>query len=369
MIYENFVMRLHRDAAATDWEISVSANSAGALSSFVLGDVQIPHPTPKASGEDVPGTNGTYDMTEAAGRVFYENRPIVVPLVMRADREWSSTIDSTLAHYNGRLCDFAFAQYDEVEWIYTGRLSITKDRFANAPVVLTFDAWPFAREADYTVLDVPVSASLDKDDFGWTFSRAIAGSLTAVNNSAGVFSISASEIGSILEYARSGLTPGDHYTLGIRSIVGGSIAFHSAADGDNLTEGIVDENGVLTVRITVDGSYYDWQTVDNVVFSYPAFRCEYILAKMPTGAYTFLPSNSLVRPEIANASAKAILIMDGAVFDIEDTNTRILQPTGAVLPGVRADKSGATAKCIFVCVPKTTGTPEMTIGFYEQEAF
>ena len=196
------------------------------------------------------------------------------------------------------------------------------------------------------------------------------GTQTAVNNSANVFNLSASEVGSVLVYKRTGMTAGDTYTLGIKSIVGGSIAFHSTQYGDNLTEGVVDSNGVLEVRITVDGSYYTWQTVDNVVFCYPSFRCEYILAELTAGSSSILlPSNVVIRPEIANGTAKAYLIMDGAVFNIDDTNTRILQPAGAIIPGVRANKNAARTKCIFVCVPQTTGTPAMTLGYYEQEAF
>ena len=368
MIYENFVMRLHSDSATdSTWELAVGANVAGALSGFVLGDVKIQHPMPKTESEDVPGTNGLYDLTESSGRVFYRNREITVPLVFRTDRTWTDTIDITLARYNGRMCDFAFAPYDDVEWIYTGRLSVTVDRFKNS-VILTFDAEPFARTTEYTYITVPVSASVDKLAFGWTYDRAVGGSLTATNNSAGVIEISASDIGTVIYYKRTGLTPSDSYTLGVKSIVGGSIAFHNGAD-DNLTEGVVDSNGVLTIKIVVDGSYYTWQTVNNQVFSYPSFRCEYILAKMVFGESSImLASNVVIRPEIANLTAASVLILDGAVFEIDDTNNQILQPYGAVMPGARCDKSAKMAKSIFVCVPKSTGTPATSIGFYDMEA-
>lgn len=371
------ILRLHKDSPLdTEWEFLISKDSAGTLKDFEIVEVDIPNPAPKTEGEDVPGTNGIYDMTEAGGRVFYKNRTITVKFNFKAGASWSSTIDGALARYNGRLCDFAFdAPYNdnthvyEPDWIYTGRLTVERDR-PNNSVTFTFDAWPYCISPEYTVVNVPVTTNIDKAAFGWTFNNAMGGSLTATNNAANLFDVSASNVGTILVYRRSGLTPGDSYTIGVRSIVGGSIAFHSASNGDNLTEGVVDSNGVLEVRITVDGSYYTWQTVDNVVFCYPSFRCEYILAKLTAGSSSILlPSNVVIRPEIANGTAKAYLIMDGAVFNIDDTNTRILQPAGAIIPGVRANKNAARTKCIFVCVPQTTGTPAMTLGYYEQEAF
>lgn len=372
-IYDSFIMRLHRDNPASEWGVDEDSR---ALSVFGVGDVQIPHPIPKTKNEDVPGANGVYDLTEAGGRVFYQNRTITVPLVLRADRHWTHDIDVALARYNGRLCDFAFnptfdAQNNRYspEWIYTGRLTVTKDRFSNVPVTLTFDAEPFATATDYTILDVPVSQDVERTEFAWAFDTAIYGNLTYYNISGGLFLLSVDNIGTTLFYKRSNLTPGDHYALGIKSIIGGSMAFYGAGNADNLTEGVVDENGTLTVKITIDGSYYTWRTVNDVVSSYPSFRVEFILAKLPTGSSTTLSSNCVIRPEIANLTAAAYLIMDGSVFEINDTNNQILKPFGAILPGVRADKSEPTTTSIFVCVPKTTGTPEMTIGFHKQEAF
>ena len=372
---KQMILRLHKDRPNDpEWEYLISKESAGTLKDFEIVAVDIPNPAPKTESEDVPGTNGIYDMTEAGGRVFYQNRTITVKFNFKAGATWTSTIDGALARYNGRLCDFAFdAPYIGTThvynpaWIYTGRLTVERDR-PNNRVTFKFDAWPYCVSPTYTVVNVPVATNIDKNAFGWTFNTAMGGSLTATNNAANLFDVSASNVGTVLVYRRSGLTPGDSYTLGVKSIVGGSIAFHSAADGDNLTEGVVDSNGVLEVRITVDGSFYNWQTVDNVVFCYPSFRCEYILAKMAAGSsYVSLPSNVLIRPEIANLTAKAFLILDGAVFQIDDTNNIVLQPDGAVMPGVRADKSRKAAKSIFVCVPQTTGTPAMTIGYHEQE--
>lgn len=372
---KQMILRLHKDRPNDpEWEYLISKDSAGTLKDFEIVEVDIPNPAPKTEGEDVPGTNGIYDKTEFGGRVFYQNRTITVKFVFKAGATWTSTIDGALARYNGRLCDFAFdAPYNDnthvysPAWIYTGRLTVERDR-PNNSVTFKFDAWPYCVSPSYTVKNVPVATNIDKNSFGWTFDRALVGSLTAHNNSANKFEISASDVGSVIIYKRTGLTAGATYTLGVRSIVGGSIAFHSAADGDNLTEGVVDSNGVLEVRITVDGSYYNWQTVDNQVFCYPSFRCEYILAKMVAGSSSvLLASNVCIHPEISNLTAKAFLILDGAVFQIDDTTNLILQPDGAVMPGVRADKSRRTAKSIFVCVPQTTGTPAMTIGYHEQE--
>ena len=368
VLYKNFVMRLHNEnASASSWELAVGENIAGTFGVFKLGNVVVPNPPPKTDSEDVPGTNGLYDLSEASGRVYYQRRTITVPLLFIAGKTWTDTLETTLARYNGRVCDFAFSTYDAVAWTYTGRLTVTKNRAENN-VVLTFDAEPFATSTTETVINVPTRTNIDANSFGWTLDEVIYGTSVAQNNSAGKFDCAVSQIGAILVYKRTGLTANTAYTLGVKSIIGGEIAFYNNGV-ENKTKGVVDSNGVLKIRVTVDGSFYTWQTVGSTTASYPSFKCEYLFA-LAQPDQTFVSSNVIIRPDIERVlPTPAILILDGGVFYINDMNNKFMQPAGAIIPGARADKSAPKTSIIYACIPQTNQAPSLRMRYYEKEAF
>lgn len=368
-MYDNFCMRPHIDgrvnlADSSSWTLNIGA---GDFESFHIENVVDESPDAKKSSVEIPGTNGTYDLTEAAGRVFFGNKPVTVTICgVTTESEMVALWTDTLSQIHGHMVDFTFDAASSVSWIRTGRVSITMD-YKLHRITFEIDARPFAISTTLTTISVPVSENANSSGT-FSFDKAIRGTRVYHNDTENTFAVGVSSVDTVLIFKRSGLTPGDVYTLGIKYAVGGNIAFQNWPGGANKTKGIVDENGNLEIRITVDGSYYEWQTVDNVLYSYPAFNCEFLLVKAVSAGIITLPSNVLIHPEIANDDYPGTLIMDGAVFEITDTNTAILYPPGAILPGIRANREAFTTESVIVCIPETEGQdPNMMVSFHEIE--
>ena len=367
-MYEHFNLRIHDDARiitvydTTSWTVKVGA---GDLASYKVDTVKDEAPNPKTDSVDIPGTNGIYDITEAAGRVFFENKNVTVTLSGATTESAMKTLwTNTLSFYHGHKCDFTFEDVSSVEWIRTGRVSIVMD-YKNHQITFTFDAEPFAVKAASTIVNVPVVA---KNLSSFTYYTAYGGSRLYPDDTANTFHFGVSAVNTEVIYRLSGLTAGDIFTLGIYSVIGGEITFVNLPGGDNKTKGVVSSGGYLDVRITVDGSYFEWQTVNDTLICYPAFRCSFILAKASSSGIITLPTNAMIHPEIANLNYPGTLIIDGAVFDITDTNNVVLKPPGAILPGYRAITNTATTDSIVCVIPKTTGqNPTMTLDFHKVE--
>ena len=375
-MYENFCMRMHDKtridlADSNSWTLEIGA---GDFASYHVESVHDEAPDPKKDTVDIPGTNGVYDQTEAAGRVTFGNKKVVCQICgVTTEDEMAALWSATLSLIHGHVVDFTFDAAESVSWIRKGRVSIAMD-YKLHRITFTIDTEPFAVSTTATYVNVPVSANANSSG-SFAYDRATGGYLTGFNNTQNTFAVTTSDVGTTLIYKRSGLTPGDVYTLGIKYAVGGNIAFQNWPGGANKTKGIVDENGYLEIRITTDGSYYEWQDVnyveeevDNSLFCYPAFKCEFILCKAASAGIISLPSNVLLHPDVTNLTYPGTLIMDGAVFDITDTNNAILYPPGAILPGIRANKDAFETESIIVCIPATAGqSPNMMVTYHEEE--
>lgn len=382
MIYEHFVIRLHNESWTGDW-IALAGKSfnEGELCDYVVGDVIIPNPSPKTESEDVPGTNGIFDYTEALGRVCYQNRQIVVPLIHREDVEWLWGEDGDnelFARLNGRLCDFSFEAYDNVEWVYTGRLSVLINRFKNL-VTLTFDAWPFARKAQTTFKQIENVQNAESDASFWTYAEAT--DTIIADNGAGSFHINAGSVGTEIIYKHDNLTANQVYMIGIKSILGGSFQFIEGTGQNGRNDsavGTVTSLGTLSAKIIVDGSYYEWKTINGVLTAFPSFYCEYFLVPVSLqSSAVWLPGNATIRPLVIFGDARRVglgqsngwLLADGVAYNLDEYGkTSYLR--GLVLPGDRVDRE-ITAQSVFACVGRSTSASvaRVVISYNEQEAF
>ena len=376
MIYESFSMRLHpvddAEIASAKWTLKAGD---GALEHFIIGDVSNPMARPKTAYEDIPGLNGAFDATEQTGRVLYNRKTVVVTLQGEAAFKWMDETEDAFRPYDGRVCDFAFAEPNEVNWFHTGRLTVDSNRFRNR-ITLTFDTEPLMAKKSPVQINVPVVDRLDRTSFGWTIEQVLHGNAQGTTASgAENIVIGASRVGTVIQFVRT-VNAGEMYTLGIVSKQGGEVVFWNSGN-PNKTLGIADSQGKLRIRVTVDGSFYEWMAVGSTTQFLPSCRIEYRLAKLPVDGGELLntvhhefPSNVLLRPSLASHNESTHVILDGMVFDLQSDDDSILFTPDAILPGVRADLAGKTVDSIFVAVPAVgaEGDDEswVTMTFHEK---
>lgn len=382
MIYESFCMRIHGETAGETEATWTLKAGDGALEQFVIGDVSNPMPTPKTAYEDIPGRNVVYDATENSGRVLYNRKTVTVVLQGKASFSSMNDTEDVLRLYNGRVCDFAFSEPGSVEWYHTGRLTVDSNRFRNR-ITLTFDTEPLMTSTAYTMRTIPVAERMDRMSFGWTVKRVISGAMLTSNamSFAETVVVGVSRPGTIIDYERT-VNPGEMFTLGVFSMIGGDVEFYNVTDRvwHSKTIGVADENGKLIMRVTVDGSYYSWMTITSAgeeVDEYiPAFRLNYRLAKLPMtdgeldeSVYIDLPTNVMIYPEIAKWGIDMQFLLDGAFMRLGDPDGSTADTPEAILPGYRADFSGRTTKSVFIAVPETTldsGNNRVLLAFQQK---
>ena len=371
-MYESFCVRIHDDsrvnlADSASWTLKTGA---GDLVAYKVDTVKDESPAPKTDYVDIPGANGVYDLTEASGRVTFENKTVTVKLSGATTESAMKTLWSgTLSRIHGHVCDFTFDPASNVTMIRTGRVSVVMD-YKNHQITFTFDAEPFGTKTAPTTVTIPLTTNANSSG---AFSRveAIGGSETYNGNSESKFYMGVSDVGTVLRYQRSGLTAGDIYTLGVTDIVGGDIAFYNNGTL-NKVKGVVDSSGKLELRITIDGSYFEWHTVlidgEYVLKCYPSFICNFILAKITaSSALVTIPSNTRIYPDISNLAYLCTIIMDGNVLVVTNATEGIKNCPNAFVPGIRADKTGATSESVFVCIPNQAQSSPITITMHMKE--
>lgn len=86
--------------------------------------VTVSAPKPNTYMVEVPGRNGSLDLTESAiGRVTYQDREIVFPFVCRKKRnEWNASYQALLNAVHGRACRITCS--DDPDYYYEGRVTV-----------------------------------------------------------------------------------------------------------------------------------------------------------------------------------------------------------------------------------------------------
>ena len=364
--YEHFAMRLHDENRRVEQPKSwVLRTQHGVLDAFVVGSVINPAPVPKTQTESIPGASGALDMTESAGRVFFENKEVTITLSGEASFNAMDEIERLFAPWQGRKIDFTFDDVLDVKWYMVGRMTAACDRTSNR-VVLTVDAEPYRRSTTYKAINLESGQHLDLTENGWSERWATDddASIIYIEKSANNICYGADFPGAqLLIYRLAGAN--DRYTLGIRSIVGGTIEFlNYDSDGNEYYNKVlgVPFDGELVMRVTVDGSYYEWQVDlnDGVKKYMPVVRCHYVLSTLPItvvngeakindNVIAYNPANILMRARLSALTRHATLIVDGVAVDVDPKyNYTDREVNGVVIPGNRADFDGINAKSFMV---------------------
>lgn len=376
MIYEHFSMRLHDTET---WTLRTGSN---ALAKFVVGSVSIPAPIVKQQEIDVPGTSGRVDFTEMP-RVTFDNKTVEVVLQGQASNVNMKFVEETLSSYQGRVVDFTFDDPNSVVWFVVGRVAARFDKHRNK-VYLSFNCEPFrygATEYERTLTVLP-NYERDVNTGLWSLGEVYGGGgdLYFADDTAGFFAYYDSEPGAVFERSKtiSG-NNGKYLAFGIVSITGGDVWFEWTENGKTVKSRTMAKvvSGKITMKVSIDGSYYEWLTLNGLRQYRPVVRCTYILSDFlpmsddaPSGAVSMtFPSNTIVHPTVKTLSAPAVIICDGVVAETKVSPTEAKVPRIA-LPNSRADFSEDVTKSIYVVIPKTAGTsPNVAMRFRMVEVF
>lgn len=90
-----------------------------------LSSVDIGLPSVKTEYVDITGGNGTIDLTEAYGNIFYDDRTITMNFTaLDDDLRWSDKLDIITAYLHGKTFKITFDNNDM--WYYNGRVAVNK---------------------------------------------------------------------------------------------------------------------------------------------------------------------------------------------------------------------------------------------------
>lgn len=365
--YEHFAMRLHDENRRVEQPKSWALRAQhGALYSFVVGAVDNPAPAPKVQTESIPGASGALDMTEAAGRVFFENKTVTITLSGEAGFNALDEIERLFAPWQGRKIDFTFDDVLDVKWYMVGRMTAACDR-TNNRVILTIDTEPYRRSTTYEVVDLGSGSHQDLNGNGWSerWASDDDASIIYIEKVANSICYGADFPGAQM-YIYRAANRSERYTFGIRSIVGGSVEFlNYDEDGNEYFSnviGVPNSDGELVMRVTVDGSYYEWQVdINDGVKKYmPVVRCHYVLSTLPVtvvngeakindNVLSVNLANIIMRARLNSLTRHATLIVDGVAVDVYPKyNYADRFVDGIIIPGNRAETNGISAKSVMV---------------------
>ncbi len=119
---------------------------------LVLQSISIGMPEPKTNSVDIPGANGSLDLTETlTGEVVYENRELSFKFETAEQltgKSWADLISEIATALHGKRMNIILD--DDPDWIYNGRCII--DAFstsvAKQEITIKCDCDPFKTDSD-----------------------------------------------------------------------------------------------------------------------------------------------------------------------------------------------------------------------------
>lgn len=365
MNINNFSLRMHtahtEEQLTNVPELWTIQRGYGALEHIIITDIDNPLAQAKTDSVDVPGASGVIDATEASGAVFFKNKTVKVRMqTSDKSRKWFPELRDAFAPYQGRLVDFAFQDSLDVEWYYTGRLSVTAEDPTTGELELKLDTYPFLQSTDMQILQVPNAVSIDRPSTAGPFWEIAANESGAdvVLNDDNIWAFG--DPGAKVLLRHTG-TAGQKYLFSTLEQLGCEISLENSSlwpSTDRVTAQSTRSDWLL--ELTISGSHYDFD--DNDKYR-PCAHLVYDLAAVSGDCSITLPSNVRIRPVIDNAGDDALLMLDGDSM-IVDGDTYDRQYPEAILPGRRANRDAAETTCYFLAVGRAIGdTPDVTMMF------
>lgn len=380
MIYEHFCMRLHEDLSnkvipvgsdvQKPWTLRIGD---GALKSFIVGSVSNPIPAIKENKIDVPGTSGELDVYGTDDHVDFQNKPVTIVLSGEASFAGMEEIEDLFSQYQGRVIDFTFDYFLQVEKYQVGRMTAAFDRKRNR-VTLNIDTEPYRYSTSIFHKQITHRTNYEARNNSTAWMLDISANPQYANDNVGNFaySFNTPQAYPIIRYKPVGAQPNSKMLFGIISVVGGKVWFTDDNGNESQTFATVctthqfaDAEGELRMKFTVDGSYYEWVTTTDGRRYLPTIRCQYILSNYVnidsdgeiiddlnanTATTITLPSNIAIYPQFYS-NIECWLIADGVAFKYDSVNDAgFLKPPRIVLPRTTAPRDGTMSKSVFCTV-------------------
>lgn len=154
-------VRFTRKQGGTD----VSFHSLEDWGLYLEEPVIVSPPKPNTYMVEVPGRNGSLDLTESiTGAVTYQDRELEFPFLCREKRtKWNGIYQKLLAAVHGRACTIVCS--DDPEYYYEGRVTVEEwgaDDKMSFPVVKA-TVRPYKTKLETTVVTVALTAAEAKD--------------------------------------------------------------------------------------------------------------------------------------------------------------------------------------------------------------
>lgn len=100
------------------------------LSDTTLGlitqKIEVEPAEPKAEYVDLPGLDGSADLTEAAGPIRYNDRKIRMTFAVRPDQDWHDAMSAVSNALNGQRFSRIVIFDDSPDWAWTGRCQVER---------------------------------------------------------------------------------------------------------------------------------------------------------------------------------------------------------------------------------------------------
>lgn len=117
---------------------------------FLLSGYKIPDPQVRRHEVRVPGRDGTLDLTEALGGVYFENRTIELTLNGNAvtSERFQHNCSQLRNIFDGKVCKLTFS--DDISYYWLGRVSVDAERMGRHHMTITLhvDAYPYKLAID-----------------------------------------------------------------------------------------------------------------------------------------------------------------------------------------------------------------------------
>ena len=231
------------------WSISLDEDNATetTLSDKFLVHASSPRPAVKAEYLSIPGMDGAIDLSEALGKIKYEQRTVTVWLIAKPTTT-AAQIDAIIDQYAGRRVRLT----DEDEEIqYRGRIEVVSDTHTavQRKITLSMVADPFIYNPTAVAFTLTPSAAENKRLFKDDLTK-MSGTLTAVDDTSNrtvTFTPTAKGGSAVFKIA---VTPNANYSF---SITAKGIKYKmQSADGLELNPtnvNVADDYVTLTVEI------------------------------------------------------------------------------------------------------------------------
>lgn len=131
---------------------------------LLLSSYDVEMPSPKTEYVDITGGDGTLDLTETYGRVFYNDRTITINLTALDDElRWTDKLDTIIATLHGKTFKIAFDNNNQ--WYYNGRIEVNKYSTSKrlGKIVLKATCEPYKLKQLITTVKRTVNSSLSFD--------------------------------------------------------------------------------------------------------------------------------------------------------------------------------------------------------------